>query len=287
MGPIRVFGLGAREMTRLGPAVFVLWVADILFALLAMLPLAFLIDRELAHSFWGSQVRGFDFLWIGEALYGYRNLPPVLAGWSLGAAGLFFLVSVFLNGGVVGRLAAGERVTPAGFFSDCGRFFWRFVRLFLLSLPVYIVVLALFSRLLSAALKSVYDNAATEWTTLIVSNLQFLAVVLVFSIIQMLFDYTKVRLVIDDSYQVLRSLGRTAGFVLGNFGRAWGTYLLVSLFFVFGFFVFVKVLGVIPSRGLVPAALGFLWSQAFVLFRLWTRVQYFATAFIIDRDRRR
>jgi hypothetical protein len=287
MGPIRVFGLGTRETTRLGRAVFVLWVADILFALLAVLPLAFLIDRELAHSFWGSQVRGFDFLWIGEALYGYQNLPPVLAGWSLGAAGLFFLVSVFLNGGVVGRLAAGERVTPAGFFGDCGRFFWRFVRLFLLSLPVYIVVLALFSRLLSAALKSVYDNAATEWTTLIASNLQFLVVVLVFSIIQMLFDYTKVRLVVDDSYQVLRSLGRTTGFILRNFGRAWGTYLLVSLVFGFGFFVFVKVIEVIPGRGLIPAALGFLWSQAFVLFRLWTRVQYFATAFIIDRDRRR
>jgi hypothetical protein len=287
MGIIGNFGQGARETVRVGRAIFVLWVSNVLFALLGVLPLAFLIHSALGHSVWGSQVRGFDFLWLGEALYKFRDLPPALAGGFLGAAGLFLLVSVFLNGGVVGRLAAGERVTPAGFFGDCGRFFWRFVRLFLLSLPVYIIVLALFSRLLTAALKSVTDNAPTEWTTIIVSNLQFLAVVLVFSIIQMLFDYTKVRLAVDDSYQVLRSLGRTVGFLLRNFGRTWGTYLLVSLFLVLGFAVFVNVLKLIPGRGLVPAVLGFLWSQAFVLFRLWTRVQYFATAFIIDRDRRR
>ena len=282
-----IFGGGARETVRLGRALVILWVANVFFSLLGVLPLAFLIDREIGHSFWGTSVRGFDFLWLGEVLYKFRDLPPVLAGWFLGVAGLFFIASVFLTGGVVGRLVAGERVTPAGFFGDCGRFFWRFVRLFLLSLPFYFVVLSLFSRLLSAALKSVYDSAATEWTTLIVSNLQFLAVLLVFSIVQMLFDYTKVRLAVDDSYQVLRSLGRTVGFLLQNFGRTWGAYLLVSLVFGLGFVVFINVLKLIPNRGLVPAALGFLWSQGFVLFRLWTRVQYFATAFIVDRERRR
>ena len=281
------FGNGARETIRLGRGVVVLWVADIFFALLGVLPLAFLIDKELGHSFWGNGVRGFDFLWLGEAVYKYRNLPPVLAGWFLGVAGLFFIASVFLNGGIVGRLAAGERLTPAGFFGDCGRFFWRFVRLFLLSLPVYLIFLGLISRLLSAALKPVYDSAATEWTSLVVSNLQFLVVVLVFSMFQMLFDYTKVRLAVDDSYQVLRSFGRTVGFLLQNFGRAWGTYLLVSVFFCLGFVVFLNILKLIPGHGLVPAGLGFLCSQGFVLFRLWTRVQYFATAFVVDRDRRR
>jgi len=77
------------------------------------------------------------------------------------------------------------------------------------------------------------------------------------------------------------------GVLLQNFGRTWGAYLLVSLFFGLGFVVFINVLKLIPNRGLVPAALGFLWSQGFVLFRLWTRVQYFATAFIVDRERRR
>jgi len=287
MGIFGTFGQGVRETIRLGRAVFILWVANMFFALLAVLPLAFLINRELAPSFWGKDVRGFDFLWLGEAAYKFRTLPPVIAGWLLGAAGLFFVVSIFLNGGVVGRLAAGERVTPAGFFGDCGRFFWRFVRLFLLSLPFYFVVLVFFSRLLAAALKPVTDNAATEWTYIIVSNFQFLVVLLVFSIVQMLFDYTKIRLAVDDSRQVLRSFGRTIGFILRNFGRTWGTYLLVSVFFGLGFVVFLKVLNLIPASGLLPAALGFLWSQGFILFRLWTRVQYFATAFVIDRDRRR
>lgn len=287
MGIFGIFGHGVRETIRLGRAVIVLWVANVFFALLAVLPLAFLINKELGHSLWGNSVRGFDFLWLGEAAYKYRHLPPVLAGWLLGVAGLFFILSVFLSGGVVGRLVERERVTPSGFFGDCGHFFWRFVRLFLLSLPFYVAVLGFFPRLLSAALKPVYDNAATEWTSLIVSNLQFLVVVLVFSIIQMLFDYTKVRLAVDNSYQVLRSFGRTMDFVLRNFGRTWGTYLLVSVFFGLGFVVFLKVLNLIPGRGLVPAALGFLWSQGFILFRLWTRVQYFATAFVVDRDRRR
>lgn len=287
MGIFGIFGNGVRETIRLGRAVIILWVANLLFALLAVLPLAFLINKELAHSLWGNTVRGFDFLWLGEAVYKFRNLPPVMAGWLLGAAGLFFVASVFLSGGVVGRLVERERVTASGFFGDCGHFFWRFARLFLLSLPVYVVVVGSLSRLLSAALKPVYDAAATEWTSIIVSNVKFLIVVLAFSIVQMLFDYTKVRLAAEDSHQVLRSFGRTMGFVFRNFGRTWGAFLLVSVFFGLGFIAFLKVLNVIPGRGLAPAALGFLWSQIFILFRLWTRVQYFATAYIVDRDRRR
>lgn len=282
-----IFGHGARETIRLSRAVIILWAANVFFALLTVLPLAFLIDQELAHSPWGSGVRGFDILWLGEAAYKFRTLPPVIAGVFLGAAGLFFIVSVFLNGGVLGRLAAGARVTPASFFGDCGHFFWRFVRLFFLSLPFYVVVLGFLPRLLSAALKPVTDNAATEWTSIIVSNLQFLVVVLVFSIVQMLFDYTKIRLAVENSYQVLRSFGKTMAFVFRNFGRTWGTYVLVSIFFGLGLVVFLKVLNLIPAYGQVPTALGVLWSQGFILFRLWTRVQYFATAFVIDRDRRR
>jgi len=286
MGIFGIFGHGTRETVRLGRVIFTLWAANILFSLLAVLPLAWLIDKDLAHSFWGNEVRGFDFLWVGELIYRFRDLPPLLGGWFLGVAGLFFIASVFLNGGVVGRLVERARVTPSVFFSDCGHFFWRFVRLFLLSLPVYIVGIGLVSRILSAALKPIVDSAPTEWVSLIISNLKFLAVVLIFSMIQMLFDYAKVRVVVDNSYQVLRSLGRTVGFLLRNFGLAWGAYLLVSVSFILGFVVFLNVLKFIPNHGLLPAALGFLWSQGFVLFRLWTRVQYFATAFIIDRDRR-
>ncbi len=287
MNIIGIFGHGVRETIRVWRAVIILWFANVIFALLAVLPLAFLIDNELGHSFLGNRVRGFDFLWLGEAVYKFRNLPPVMAGWFLGVAGLFFITSVFLTGGVVGRLVERALVRPAGFFGDCGHFFWRFIRLFLLSLPIYLIFLGLFSRVLSAALKPVSSSAATEWTPLIVSWLEFLVVLLVFSIFQMLFDYTKVRLAADDSRQVLRSFGRTVGFVLGNFRQTWGTYLLVSVFFFLGFVAFHKVLNLLPGYGLVPAILGFLLTQGFVLFRLWTRVQYFATAFVVDRDRRR
>jgi hypothetical protein len=280
-----IFGGGARETVRVGRAVAILWVANVFFSLLGVLPLAFLIDREIGHSFWGTSVRGFDFLWLGEVLYKFRDLPPVLAGWFLGVAGLFFIASVFLTGGVVGRLVAGESdargslATAAGLLallvrSSCCRCHSISSSLSSFPAPVRGPEIGLRQR-------------RNGMTTLIVSNLQFLAVLLVFSIVQMLFDYTKVRLAVDDSYQVLRSLGRTVGFLLQNFGRTWGAYLLVSLFFGLGFVVFINVLKLIPNHGLVPAALGFLWSQAFVLFRLWTRVQYFATAFIVDRERRR
>ena len=59
-------------------------------------------------------------------------LPAASRASCLVAGVLYLALQIFLNGGIVGRLLDREgRTTLEPFFADCGRYFWRFVRLFL------------------------------------------------------------------------------------------------------------------------------------------------------------
>ena len=54
-----------------------------------------------------------------------RTLVPALAG----AVGAQVVLSIFLAGGVLDRLARDRAVGAHAFFAACGAWFWRFLRL--------------------------------------------------------------------------------------------------------------------------------------------------------------
>ena len=136
MGIGKVFGQGLATTAKKGRLVAYLWTIYLLFALLVVAPFYLLLQSQLSRSLLGERLfAGVDLLWIGDLVYKYHEMPPLVIGWFLGTSLLFLVLLAFLNGGVIGRIAAGEeKVTFRNFFGDCGRYFGRFFRVFLLSL---------------------------------------------------------------------------------------------------------------------------------------------------------
>ncbi len=217
-----------------------------------------------------------NFTWLGDSIYKYQDLLPALAGWVLVPALLFILISVFLNGGIIGRLAAGEKTTLQGFFADCGKYFGRFFRVFLLSFPVYVLIFGGLVKLVSAPFKFWAKNAAGEMPVIVASNLRFLMTILLLSIVQMYFDYVKIHLVVRDGRKVLAAAGAALSFIGRKFFKAWGLYLLVGLLFIVATAVFIAVTNVLREREWRLWLLGFILAQAYILARIWTKVLFFA-----------
>ncbi len=273
-------GKGTGLTLRKAKLILYLWLANTAVAVLAAAPFLALMREELGHSLFGRSVRTFDVLWLGEMFYKYQNLAPALIAWLGLSLLVFLLLSVFLNGGIVGRLVDGEgRTTLSAFFGDCGGFFWRFLRLFLLSFPFTLLALGVFQKIISLAANPLTENARTEWTPLLVSNLRFLAVLLVLSLIHMLFDYARIILVADKEAKVLRALGAAAGFVRKRFFRAWFLYLLLVAVLLCGTVVHFLVSGILPTTDLVGLALGLFWGQLYLVFRIWTRLLVFSSEY--------
>ncbi len=287
MTALKAFGLGLKDVFRLRRAVLGLWLVNGLFALALAAPFLLLIQEDVGRSLLGTTLRGLDIAWLAELFYRARALPSLATGILLGGAGLYLLLTVFLSGGLAGRLVTeGEKVSLEGFCGDAGRFFWRYFRLFLLSLPFYILGLGLAGRLAGAVTGAWSKAAVTEWTAILASNASLVVSLLALTIIQMIFDYAKVLIAADDERRVLKGLGRAFRFIGRRFFGAWGLYLLATLVFALGGVLFLAVTNSLPSRGPAAALACVAWGQAFIVFRLAVRALTFGTAFRFSRDAR-
>ena len=277
MGVFKAIAKGIGTTFRKPPLLILLWVVNIVYAAVVAFPLFILAQTELGHSYLGSNVRPFDLMWLGEAGLKYQDAMPAVIG-GLVVSGLLFLVLyVFLNGGIIGRLLDREgRTTINAFFGDCGRYFWRFVRLFLTSLVFLILTFGIILRLLSA-LKNIWvENAWTEWPSVILGNLHFLAALLLLSVVHMVFDYARIAVVADEETKVLRALGHALNFLKKRFFRSWALYLLIVAGLVAGTVFFYAVFGLLSGPTVLFVLLGIVWMQLNVLFRIWVKALFFA-----------
>jgi hypothetical protein len=280
MGTIKIFGQALRTTARKARLLAFLWVIYSVFALAVVAPFYFLLQSQFSRSLLGDRLlAGADLLWIGDLVYRYQEIPPLIMGWLLGTALLFLVLSTFLNGGVIGRIADSDgKLTFAVFFGDCGRHFGRFFRVLLLSLVGYVLVFAVLGRFVSLPFRAWSKGASSEWTTLTSSSLRLLVFLLLFSIVKMFFDYVKVRLVVEDSRKAVRAMLRNFRFLGRRFFGAWALFLVTGLVLVLFTLAYLLVAKTIPKTGAGPLLL-FLWQQAYFLAKLWTEVLFFATEY--------
>ena len=256
-----------------------LWIINFLFSLMLVAPIYFMIDKNISKSLMGEKLaHGFDLFWLGDVLYKFRDFSPALIGGIIFPALLYLLLYIFLNGGIIGRLTITfENVNLKNFFSDCGYFFWRFFKLFLISIIAYVVFLGLFYRIISMILEIFTKKATTEWPLIIVSNLKIVVLLLLFTIVTMFFDYAKIRVVISNSKKVIKETLFTLKFLGKRFFKAWGLYLLIGLFFLIITFIYMEIAYIIPKNTLLLILLTFIWQQIYIFARLWIKLIFFAS----------
>jgi len=285
MGMNKSFKQGAGIAARRSRLILYLWLANLAFAFLVVAPFAFLIGGDFSRSLLGERLaRGVDFLWLGDVILKYQDALAGLSGWVFVPVVLYLLWSVFSSGGILGRITSkpDERTTLAGFLSDGCRYFFRFLRVFLISIPVYLLVLGLVYRLIGTLFDSWSKNARTEWGAFWASNLKFIVFLLLFSLVRMLFDYVKIRLVVEQSRKTFRATVLTFGFLVRRLARAWSLYLLIGVLSLAVSFLFLGV-----SRLLVGgfgAILLVVWEQMYIAIRQGFRVWFLSAEYFFYWD---
>jgi hypothetical protein len=277
MGIIKAIANGAGTTFRKPRLLVILYAVNLLFAVAAAFPFMAIVEKDLGHSFLGSNVRPADMSWIGEAVLKHQGTLAALVG-GLAIAGLIYLIlHIFLNGGIVGRLLDREgRATLTAFAGDCGRYFWRYVRLFLISLAFLVLTWGVVLRLVSALSAPASEGAATEWLPLVLSNLHFLIALLLLSIVHMIIDYARIAVVADEEGKVLKALRHALTFLKARFFRAWAIYLLIVAVTVAGSVVFYVVLGRLGTPAVPQVIAGLVTMQAYIIFRIWVRTLFVA-----------
>ena len=192
-------------------------------------------------------------------------------------ASLYVLAWIFLAGGIVDRFARDRRTGAHGFFAACGVFFFRFLRLAVVQWLVYAFLFAyLHDWLFGTFYPRITHEVNVERTAFVIR----LALYLVFGILvaaaALVFDYAKVRAVVEDRRGMLSAIGAALGFIRRNTAAALGV-------FAANFLLFVAVIGVYalaaPGAGGAGPSIwvGFAVSQLYIVGRLWVKLVFWAS----------
>ena len=199
--------------------------------------------------------------------------PVIVAG----AASAYIVLLIFVSGGIIDRYARDRAIRAHGFFAASGVFFFRFLRLAVVMAIVYgllfgVVHTWLFDRLFPRITRDV----TVERTAFVVRVGLYVVFGLLLASCNLVFDYAKVRAVVEDRRSALGSIHAAVGFIARNWVAAAMLYLADFVLFVL---VVAMYAAVAPGAGGIGATMwiGFAIGQAYVLGRLWVKLVFWAS----------
>jgi hypothetical protein len=198
---------------------------------------------------------------------------------------LYLGVWLFLTGGILDRYARNRSLRAHEFFYACGMFFVRFLRLAPFMAAAYYVLFAYVHPLLFDRL---YDRLIRDVTVERTGFLLRLALYALFGgllmVVNVIFDYARVRAVVEDRRSMIGSIGAGIRFVLRNMGGVWSLSLLNGLLFV----LLLALYGVVdPGAGAagLQATIALVIGQIYLLARLWVRLVFLASETVLFQGR--
>lgn len=203
----------------------------------------------------------------------------------VGAAGAYLVLWLFVAGGIIDRYARDRATRSHGFFAASGTFFFRFLRLGLVMGAVYWVVFSVIHPWLFTTVWMHFGRQVNEERTAFWFRV---ALYIVFgaglAACNIVFDYAKVRAVVEDRRSMLGAIAAGARFVGDNLAAAIPLYLVD-----FGLFVAAIVLYAIVAPGAGGAGLsvwvGFGIGQLYVIARLWVKLVFWASETALFQSR--
>lgn len=208
----------------------VLWwvfIVSLVLGVLGALPAASNIGQALNHSLAGEQLTTrFDLGMYFELV----RLPDVDITRYRSAIGvsvfLFFLFMLFVTGGILETYRQDRRLNTGEFFAASGAFFWRFVRLLLLSIIPFVIVGMIYQGLNKLA-DHVGDRAIADQVGIFLSIGAVIVFMLLALWVRLWFDLAQVRAVVQNERGMWRNLWKSWG-ITWRAGLYW-KYVFIAL----------------------------------------------------------
>src|SRR5262249_7040603 len=141
------------------------------------------------------------------------------------AAAVYIGVWLFLAGGIIDRYARDRAIGAHGFFSAAGVFFFRFLPLAIVMAIAYGLVFGVLHLWLFGSVYTKFTRDLTVERTAFVIRLGLYAVFgAALAICNIVFDYAKVRAVVEDRRSMLGALAAGLRFIRRNAGAVAGLF---------------------------------------------------------------
>jgi hypothetical protein len=209
---------------------------------------------------------------ISSVLDSQREVAPIA-----GALALYLLAWTFLAGGIIDRYARQRPIGAPGFFGASGVHFFRLLRLAVVAGAVYWWLFAyvhqwLFREWFVERTRTIsVEREVFLWRLALYVAFGFMLVM-----VNVLFDYAKIRIVVEDRRSALGALSAATRFVWRRRGRVAGLYALNGVVFL----TLIAAWALIDPHargGGLTLVITFLAAQLYLLARLALKLQFLAS----------
>jgi hypothetical protein len=294
IGPSRAWIDGLNRVKRAPGLIIGVWLSTLLLALPLAIVLQEMIGAHLGDSLAAQAAAdGVNFDWWNEFLAQTSGLGATFVPAILGFAAVmknlstfadvaamptiiaatlaaYLLISMFLAGGILDRLARDHHVGAGAFFSACGVYFVRFIRLGIIAGGVYWVLFAWYHPWLFAG---VYPALTRDLTVERTAFFIHLGLYAAFAIplfgCNILFDYAKIRAVVEDRRSMVGAIAASWRFVRRQ------PIAVIALYTV-NAVVFLLVIGLyyLIAPDAAADTLAFAAGQLYIVLRVMVRLLF-------------
>ncbi len=227
-------------------------------------------------------VIGFGAVLDNLSSFADNQAPPVVIA---AAAAVYVAAWLFLAGGIIDRYARDRPTRANGFFAVSGVFFFRFLRLAVVMAIAYGLIFSVLHPWLFGPLYTRLTRDLTVERTAFMIRVGLYGVFgAALAACSIVFDYAKVRAVVEDRRSMLGALAAALRFIRRNPADVIALFLTDVLLFVLVLTVYGLVAPGAGNSG-ITMWLGFLLGQAYVLARLWVKLVFWASETALFQSR--
>lgn len=196
---------------------------------------------------------------------------------------LLFLLSVvyvcvnsFLAGAFIAVYSRQYPFSFTEFLSEGARWFGKFFRITLVALLVYVLFFNLFVNWINSTIVQATRAGASETAPYAYYMIRNVVVLFLFSFLSMIFDYARIRMVVDDRTSSLAASAGGTKFSFMNASTTYGLYLLLCLtgFVLIALYAIIE--SVIPQDSYWPLLFLFVLQQGYMLARFGLKAAFYA-----------
>ncbi len=265
--------------------ILVFYLANLFFGLLLMLPLRSILSDFIGNSQMGEKLGGpLDMNFLFEFLKHKDEVIPAFMGLILIVPAVNWLFTLFLSGGAFATFVGGGKYNAAFFWGNAAKYFGRFIRLTLWSMPVFAVLFCL--QYLESGVERLifgsdpYQNI-TYWGGWIKVGLRQFG----FLLFAMVLDYARIHAVLNDEQKMRVSLVQVLKFAFGNFLQTFGLAFLLLAIGAAALVVYNPIANSLSAPNAMIVFMLFIWQQIYMLFRMTLRLTTYSSQ--LDLYRRR
>ncbi len=253
------------------------YAVNLLVGLLVMLPFRNVLGNFVGHSLTGEKLAGrFDMDFLFDFLANNKGAVDAITGLIFVAAALYGLTGLFLSGGAFAVISGEGGYSASAFWGSAARYFGRFFRLFLWSLPVFAILYCV-QFIETGVVRLVfggdpYQNV-TYWGSWIKLGLAYVGLLFY----SMAFDYARIHIVVHDERRTRTAMWEGIKFSFTHFFRTFS--LALTLFIIGGIVLIIynPIADLLTAPHALVVMLLIIVQQLYMVFRMELKLTLYAS----------